>query len=71
MFNKTFYKLLDGVTMGSPFDPTLANSFFFCYYERRCLDECPMEFKSLLYSWYVDDNFVLFKKEENLDLFLK
>ena len=27
IFNETFYKQLDGVAMGSPLGPTLANAF--------------------------------------------
>ena len=38
--DKTFYKQLDGVTMGSPLARTLADSFL-CYYEKRWLDKCP------------------------------
>ena len=32
IFNKTFYKQLDGVAMGSPLGQTLANAFL-CYHE--------------------------------------
>ena len=34
VFNKTFYKQLDGVAMGSPLGPTLAN-LFLCYHEKE------------------------------------
>ena len=33
IFDKTFYKKLDGVAMGSPLGPTLANRFL-CYHEK-------------------------------------
>ena len=33
------------------------------------LRECPVEFKPLIYKRYVDDTFMLFKKEEHIDLF--
>ena len=32
IFDKTFYKQLDGVAMGSPLGPTLANSFLCCHF---------------------------------------
>ena len=34
IFDKTFYKQLDGVAMGSPLGPTLANPFL-CYHEKN------------------------------------
>ena len=69
IFDKTFYKQLDGVGMGSPLGPTLANAFL-CYHEKRWLDKCPEEFKPVFYRRYEDDIFVLFRKEEHLKLFL-
>ena len=68
-FDKTFYGQLDGVAMGSPLGPTLTNSFL-CYHEKRWLDKCPEEFKPVFYRRYVDDIFVLFRKEEHFKLFL-
>ena len=44
IFDKTFSKKLDGVAIGSPLVPTLANSFL-CYHEKRRLDKCPEKFK--------------------------
>ena len=56
--------------MGSRLDPTLANSLL-CYHEKRWLDKCQEEFKPpVFYRRYVDDIFVLFRKEEHLKLFL-
>ena len=66
---RSFYKQLDGETMGSPLGPTLANTFL-CYHEKRWLDKCPKKFKPVFYRRYVDDTFVLFRKEEHLKLFL-
>ena len=34
LFNQEFYKQHDGVAMGSPLGPTLAN-FFLCYHEKN------------------------------------
>ena len=44
LFDQGFYKQHDGVAMGSPLGPTLANVFL-CYYEKIWLQNCPSEFK--------------------------
>ena len=67
-FDGTYYYQTDGVAMGSPLGPILANSFM-SYYEGKWLDECPSEFKPKYYRRYVDDIFVLFEKLEHIDLF--
>ena len=54
--------------MGSPLGPTLANAFL-CYYEKR-LDNCPIQFKSMIYKRYVDSILVLFLSKERLQLFV-
>ena len=48
MFNGSYYKQIDGVAMGSPLGPTLANAFM-CFYEQKWLDDCPIEFKPIYY----------------------
>ena len=63
------YKQIDGVAMGSPLGPTLANVFL-CHYEKNWLNECPSQFKPVVYKRYVDDIFVLFKSKEHLKLFV-
>ena len=68
MFNGSYYKQVDGVAMGSPLGPTLANAFM-CYHEQKWLEECPLEFKPTYYRRYVDDIFVMFSKPEHLDRF--
>ena len=40
IFNEKLYKQINGVAMGSPLGPTLAN-IFLGYHERRWLDNCP------------------------------
>ena len=55
--------------MGSPSEPSLANTFL-CHYEKLWLDNCRPEFKSVIYRRYVDDIFVLFKSKDDLLLFL-
>ena len=44
LFNSKIYKQIDGVAMGSPLGPTLANAFL-CHYETKWLDNCPPDFK--------------------------
>ena len=43
IFNELLYKQIDGVAMGSPLGPTLANAFL-CFYEKKRLEHCPEEF---------------------------
>lgn len=54
--------------MGSPLGPTFAN-IFLAYYELRWLENCPVEFKPILYRRYVDDIFLLFENEHQHDQF--
>ncbi len=56
--------------MGSPLGPTLANAFL-CFHEKRWLEECPAEFKPVLYQRYVDDTFLMFRDPSHLPLFLE
>ena len=65
IFNDVLYKQKDGVAMGSPLGPTMANVFL-SFYEIKWLEQCPKEFKSVFYRRYVDDIFVLFKSAEHL-----
>ena len=69
IFNGYLYKQIDGVAMGSPLGPTLAN-IFLCYHEKKWLSDCPPEFKPLLYRRYVDDLFLLFDNEHQANSFL-
>ena len=59
LFDQEFYKQHDGVAMGSTLGPTLANVFL-CYHEKFWLQNCPSEFKPVIYRKYVDDIFLLF-----------
>ena len=58
-FNGSIYRQTDRA-MGSPLGPHLAN-IFMCYMEKRWSQDCPAEFKPILYRRYVDDTFLLFK----------
>ena len=42
IFDGTLYKQIDGVAMGSPLGPTLANAFL-VYHEKNWLEHCPVE----------------------------
>jgi len=57
MFNGNYYKQKDGVAMGSPLGPILAN-IFLCYHEKRWLEKCPSHFKPLVYKRHVENIFV-------------
>ena len=59
-FNGTYYRQRDGVAMGSPLGPALANAFL-CHHEADWLDDCPLSFAPVFYARYVDDIFVLLK----------
>ena len=52
--NDVLYKQSDGVAMGSPLGPTMANVFL-SFYEVKWLEQCPKEFKPVFYRRYVDD----------------
>ena len=56
--------------MGSPLGPTIAN-IFLCHWESIWLQDCPIHFKPILYRRYVDDTFLIFKKQSHSNLFLK
>ena len=69
LFDMEFYSQIDGVAMGSPSGPTLANVFL-CHHEKKWLNDCPNNFKPLFYKRYVDEIFVLFKKSEHGQFFV-
>ena len=69
IFDNKLYKQRDAVLMGSLLGPTLTSAFI-CHYEQILLNECPSQFKPVVYRCYVDDIFVLFKCKEHLKLFV-
>ena len=68
IFNSLLYKQTDGVAMGSPLGPSLANAFL-SYHEKNWLNSCPQGFKPVFYRRYVDNIFVLFKSNDHLKYF--
>ena len=69
IFNETLYKQTDGLSMGNPIAPVMAN-IFLCDLETRILDTCNPDFKPIFYRRDLDDTFVIFKEEHHASLFL-
>ena len=76
LFDKQLYVQRDGAPIGGCISPTLAyhnlayhlsrfslsrsGLSFLSYHEEKWLDNCPLEFKPIMYRRYVDDTFLLF-----------
>ena len=65
-FNNIMYRQIDGVAMGSPLGPVLAN-IFVGYYESKLFNKI---LKPTVYCRYVDDTFSFFHKETEFQKFL-
>ena len=48
IFHGTLYKQINGVAMGSPLGPTLANAFL-VYHKKNWLEHCSLEYRPLYY----------------------
>ena len=68
LFDQEFYKQHDGVAIGSRLGPTLANVFLY-YHEKIWLQNCPSEFKPVIYRKYVDDTFLRFRSKHHIEKF--
>ena len=66
-FNNKMYKQIDGVAMGSPLGPALANIFVGHQEEKLFIDNN----QPLICFRYVDDTFAMFEDEFNCNRFLK
>ena len=64
-FNGCYYRQKDGVAMGSPLGPDLANAFL-AHHESIWLEECPLAFAPVFYARYVDDIFVLLRSSDHV-----
>ena len=64
--DKSIYQQIDGVSMGTPLGPMLAN-FYMCHLGNSCFQNCP-QIKPPTYCRYIDDIFMLIdiKQIENL-----
>ena len=65
-FNNNMHRQIDGVAMGSPLGPALANSFV-GYQEAKLFNIAK---RPLLYFRYVDDTFAVLNNEEDCNTFL-
>ena len=70
LFNGKHYKQTDGVAMGSPLGPVLANVFM-CHLENIMFNQCPSEYRPVYYRRYVDDTFLLFRNRFAAQQFLE
>ena len=70
LFNGTYYEQVDGVAMGSPLGPTLAN-IFLCHWEEIWINKCPEQFRPHYYNRFMDDTFLLFSSMEHVKKFHK
>ena len=67
LFNGSFYDQIDGVAMGSPLAPVIAN-LFMGHHEKSWLENSDAS-EILFYRRYVDDTFCLFHSENDALLF--
>ena len=65
-FNNIMYRKIDGVVIGSPLGPALAN-IFVGYYESKLFNKIS---KSTVYCRYINDTFSLFRKAIDFKKFL-
>ena len=68
IFNEEHMQQHEGFAMGSPLSAPMAN-LFLAHHEVRWLDQCPPDFKPLLYKRYVDDTFMVFRSLDQVDRF--
>ena len=66
-FNSSFFDQIDGVAMGSPLAPVLAN-LFMGFHEQNWIEQAA-NVKPIFYKRYVDDIFVVFKSESDANAF--
>ena len=66
IFNGKLYEKVNGVAMGSPLVPTIANAFL-VHFEKNWLQNCPSDFKCCVhYIYYIFSSFFFMYKREHL-----
>ena len=68
LFNESLYKQTDGLAMGNPLAPAMAN-IFLCHLEKQIFDNCPQIFRPSFYRRYLDDTFAIFSSEHEANQF--
>ena len=68
IFKNQHYVQHEGFAMGSPLSAPMAN-IFLCFHENNWLTHCPDAFRPILYKRYVDDTFLIFETQEQIDGF--
>ena len=63
------YKKLDGLAMGNPIAPCIAN-IFLCHLEEIIFCDCPADCSPNFYKRYLDDTFACFDNEIQANAFL-
>ena len=66
-FNEIMYEQMDGVAMGSPLGPTLAN-IFVGFHEKKMFNSVDAP---VIYCRYVDDTFAIFEDKQQGQMFLQ
>ena len=66
-FNGSIFDQIDGVAMGSPLAPVLAN-LFMGFHEQNWIEQAT-NVKSIFYKRYVNDIFAVFESESDADAF--
>ena len=69
LFNGQLYCQINGIGMGNPLGPTMAN-IFLCHHEKNWINNCPNDFRPVFYRRYIDDTFILFNHPSHVSKFL-
>jgi hypothetical protein len=67
-FDGQIYQQTQGLAMGSPLSPIIAN-IFLNDFEKVHLQNCPIDLRPTFYRRYLDDTFILFKSNEQAENF--
>ena len=69
-FNNKFYKQLDGVAMGFPIGPLLADVMI-NYVIDKAIERTPLDHEPKFFCRYVDDCFASFTNTSSIEIFLR